>query len=328
MKYEPGTNRTLLVTADDFGIGPRTSRGILDLAQRGVVTSSVLLANSPYAGDAVREWRKRGCPLELGWHPCLTLDAPISDPERVPSLVGGDGRFLPLGQFLKRLIRGRIRSDEIEIEFRAQLRKYSDLVGESPANVNAHHHVHIFGPVGRALRTVLGELDAKPFLRRVVEPMRTLTGIRGARVKRFALTRFGRLAAKWQAAEGFPGAEWLLGITDPPFVHRDDFFAEWLAVAPGQRVELTCHPGLLDATIEGRDGSLTDGQLHRRQREYDLLSRPEFAEAVRTAGFQLVNASAFLDATRSSRASARPSPTSANTPRGESPRPRTARCDH
>ena len=121
----------------------------------------------------------------------------------------------------------------------------TSLVGEPPANVNAHHHVHIFGPVGRALRKVLGELEPKPYIRRVVEPVRTLTRIRGARIKRMALTRFGRKAAKRQAEGGFPGAEWLMGITDPPFVHRDGFFVEWLAAAPGSIVELTCR---VDAT--------------------------------------------------------------------------------
>ena len=275
------------MTADDFGIGPNTSRGILDLGQRGVVTSTVMLANSPYAEEGVAEWRKQGCPLELGWHPCLTLDAPILDAKLIPSLVGTDGRFLKLGAFLKRMVRGRIREDEIEAEFRAQFHRYLDLVGEPPANVNAHHHLHIFGPVGRALRAVLSEVEPRPFLRRVVEPMRTLTGIRGARIKRMALTRFGRNAAKCQAAEGFPGAEWLMGVTDPPYVHRDEFFAEWLAAAPGHRVELTCHPGLLDITLQGRDGSLADGQLHRRQREYQLLGRPDFDEAVAAAGFEL-----------------------------------------
>ncbi len=284
---EPETPRTLLVTADDFGIGPNTSRGILDLGQRGVVTSTVMLANSPYAEEGVAEWRIQDCPLELGWHPCLTLDAPILDARLIPSLVGTDGRFLKLGAFLKRLLRGQIREDEIEAEFQAQFHRYLDLVGEPPANVNAHHHLHIFGPVGRALRAVLGEVEAKPFLRRVVEPMSTLTGIRGARIKRLALTRFGRQAAKRQAAEGFPGAEWLMGITDPSYVHRDQFFAEWLAAAPGQRVELTCHPGFLDTTLDGRDGSLADGQLHRRQREYQLLNQPTFAEAVTKAGFDL-----------------------------------------
>ena len=34
--------RYLVVTADDFGIGPATSRGILDLAGEGLVTATVL----------------------------------------------------------------------------------------------------------------------------------------------------------------------------------------------------------------------------------------------------------------------------------------------
>ena len=70
----------MLVTADDFGIGPETSRGILDLAVKGVLTSTVLLVNSPYAAECVGMWRRAGGPIELGWHPCLTLDSPILSP--------------------------------------------------------------------------------------------------------------------------------------------------------------------------------------------------------------------------------------------------------
>src|SRR6185369_13232462 len=66
--------RYLVVTADDYGIGPATSQGILDLAAQGRVTCSVLIVNTDYAELAVRAWRQAGRPLELGWHPCLTLD--------------------------------------------------------------------------------------------------------------------------------------------------------------------------------------------------------------------------------------------------------------
>src|SRR5437879_4950211 len=65
--------RSLIVTADDFGIGPATSLGILDLAVQGLVTGTVLLVNSPYAEQAVRAWNQAGRPVELGWHPALTL---------------------------------------------------------------------------------------------------------------------------------------------------------------------------------------------------------------------------------------------------------------
>ena len=88
----PQDQRFLLVTADDFGIGPETSRGILELAARVSVTSTVLLVNSPFAAEAVALWRKAGRALEVGWHPCLTIDRPLLPPEQVPSLVNPDGQ--------------------------------------------------------------------------------------------------------------------------------------------------------------------------------------------------------------------------------------------
>src|SRR5262249_22575504 len=100
--------RTLVVVADDYGIGPETSRAILELAAEGIVTSTVLMVNSPYAPAAVRAWRAAGSALELGWHPVLTQDPPVAPPSRVPSLIGPDGCLWPLGQFLSRLYTYRL----------------------------------------------------------------------------------------------------------------------------------------------------------------------------------------------------------------------------
>jgi len=286
----PMTPRYLLVTADDFGIGVETSRGILDLAARGVVTSTVLLVNSPFAAESVALWRRLGGRPELGWHPCLTIDAPVLPPDRVPTLVDADGRFLPLGGFLKRLVRGRVSPTEVEAEFRAQYRRFLDLVGHPPANVNAHHHVHVFAPVGDALARVLAGQAPRPYLRRVAEPWRTLSRVPGARIKRAVLTRVGGRAARRQARADLPGNEWLLGVTDPPFVRAADFFPRWLRAAPGRVVELTCHPGYFDPTLDGRDGTAADGHLHRRPAEFDGLRDPRFRAAVAAAGFTLVPA--------------------------------------
>src|SRR6516225_4580447 len=119
--------RYLVVTADDFGIGLETSRGILDLAKSGRITASVLLVNSPHAESAVRAWRRAGSPVELGWHPCLTLDAPVLPPDQVPSLVMADGCFPRLALLIHRLWLRRIRPDEVEAEFAAQFRRFVDL---------------------------------------------------------------------------------------------------------------------------------------------------------------------------------------------------------
>lgn len=287
--------RYLLVTADDFGIGPATSRAILELAAEGLVTSTVLLVNSPHAADAVRAWRQAGrCP-ELGWHPCLTLDGPVAPPERVPTLLGADGRFRPLGAFSRALARGQIRPEDIATELQAQYERYHDLVGAPPTVVNSHHHVQVFSPVGAILRRVLAGQRPAPYVRRVGEPMRSLVRVRGARIKRAFLSVLGRRDARALARAGFPGNDWLAGVTDPPWTAHPDFLARWLRCMPGRVVELTCHPGHRDLTLVGRDCTLDDGQLERRTEETRRLREPGFVEACRQAGLVRVAPSCLRD---------------------------------
>jgi predicted glycoside hydrolase/deacetylase ChbG (UPF0249 family) len=286
------TKRFLIVTADDFGIGPATTQGILDLAVLGRVTATVLLVNSPYAPLAVRAWRQAGKPVELGWHPCLTLDAPVLPAERVPSLVDRQGRFWRLGPFMRRLFLGRIRSDEIEAELRAQYGRFCDLVDRRPTVVNSHHHVQVFPHVGSCLRRLLER--QLPYVRRIREPWSMIARVRGARAKRTFLSALGRRDARRQDQLGFPGNDWLAGITDPPWVADADFLVRWLHHLPGTVGELTCHPGHWDTTLVGRDCSMQDGQLQRRTREFELLREPSFPEACRRGGWTLVSPSALI----------------------------------
>lgn len=280
-----GGARYLIVTADDFGIGPATSRGILDLAGDGLVTCTVLLVNSPFAPDAVAAWRAAGQPLELGWHPCLTLDRPILPGAEVPSLVGPDGSFWPLGAFLRRLLRGAVRAKEIQTELTAQCQRFVELVGQWPTSVNSHHHVQIFPVVGRILLYVLGRCNPLPYVRRVREPWSMLAAIPGARTKRMVLSLLGRRDAALQAQLGFPGNDWLAGVTDPPCVKDAALLTHWLTRVPGDVVELTCHPGHHDETLRGRDATGADGQMQRRVDEFHLLSQPSFPQACHRAGF-------------------------------------------
>jgi predicted glycoside hydrolase/deacetylase ChbG (UPF0249 family) len=228
----------------------------------------------------------------------LTLDTPILPPGRVPSLVGPDGRFWPLGQFLRRLLRRRLCAEEMAAELRAQLHRFHDLVGFAPRLVNAHHHVQVFPPVGRILENLLSAQRPLPFFRRVREPWRLLATVPGARVKRGLLSLLGRRGARRLERAGFPGADWHAGITDPPCVADPDFFARWLRRTPGRVVELCCHPGHFDATLLGRDCTAHDGQQQRRVRERELLHQPGFLEACRRASFTLVSAADLYDGGR------------------------------
>src|SRR5262245_35036572 len=186
------TRRRLLVTADDFGIGPETTRGILELGELGVVTSTVMLVNSPYAHEAVQHWRDTRSRLEIGWHPCLTMDRPVLPADQVPTLVNAEGKFRSLGQFLLRLMLGKISDAQILNELTAQYRRYVDLMGAVPLNINGHHHIHIFSQVRHALLQILENQHPRPYLRYVQEPWQTLWSIAGIRLKRWLLTQAGR----------------------------------------------------------------------------------------------------------------------------------------
>ena len=289
-----GQQRNLIVTADDFGIGHATSEGILDAAQAGAVTASVLLVNSPHAESALRGWRQRNCPMELGWHPNLTLDRPILPPTRVPSLTGPDGLFWPLSSFMRRWLLGLLREEEIELELTAQLGRYFELVGQPPAIVNSHQHIAVFAPVGDILLYVLERFGCNPFFRRVRESWGTLLRVPGARVKRTVLNMLGRRLARAQDDRQHVGNDWLAGITDPKWVKKPGFFQNWLQKVPGSNIELMCHPGHLDPTLLGRDCQPGDGLLQRRVDELHLLRQPAFLEAVHAAGFTLTRPSQLI----------------------------------
>jgi predicted glycoside hydrolase/deacetylase ChbG (UPF0249 family) len=290
--------RTLLVIADDIGIGPNTTSGILHLAAQGVVTGSALLVNSPHAPEAVRRWRRSGAALELGWHPNLTLDAPLSPITQVRSLVRLDGMFWPLGAFLKRWFLGLLDPCEIEREWRLQLARFIALVGHAPTFVNCHQHVGLFAPIGEILLRLLSELPTRPYVRRVREPWAMLRQLPVARRKRALLGWLGRRLSRMQEAHGFPGNDWLAGIATPDWVADPDFFVQWLRSMPGDVVELMCHPGWLDPTLVGRDCTTTDGLQQQRVNELRWLGDPSFLDAVAAAGFRLRSPSHLVGAAR------------------------------
>lgn len=287
--------RALYVVADDFGIGPDTDRGILTVATAGRLTATVLLVNTPFADAAVRDWDRAGRPMAVGWHPNLTLDAPLLPPERVPTLVGPDGRFHRLGTFLKNALFGRLDPADVAAELTAQHRRFVELVGHPPLMVNSHQHVSLFPPVGRVLLEVLAaQPGPKPYVRRVREQRRLLWRIPAARLKRGVLSWFGRRHARRTAALGFPGADWLIGVTDPPATADDRFWTRWISHASGDAVELGCHPGFADETLLGRDVPGHKHDLARRVNELTLMLRDDFAAAVTAAGFRIASPNLFM----------------------------------
>jgi len=132
-----GTQRRLIVNADDFGLSEGVNRAILRTHERGIVTSVSLMIRQPHAASAVAG--SRAYPgLSLGLH-----------------LDFGEWRF-EAGEW-KPLYEVVVVDDAAAVaaEARHQIEEFRALVGRYPTHLDSHQHVHLNEPA----RTVALELS-------------------------------------------------------------------------------------------------------------------------------------------------------------------------
>ncbi len=132
--------RALIVNADDFGLSPGVTEGILEAHSRGIVTSASLMVRPATASDAVARSRAHpelslGLHFDLGewayrdeeWRPLYQV-APLDDEEAVLQ------------------------------EVRRQLESFRSLVGREPTHLDSHQHVHSRDPVLSVVRGLAADL--------------------------------------------------------------------------------------------------------------------------------------------------------------------------
>jgi predicted glycoside hydrolase/deacetylase ChbG (UPF0249 family) len=134
--------RRLIVNADDFGLTPGVSRGILRARRHGIVTSTTLLVTAEIDRGQLAEALDSG--MGLGLHVNLTLGQPLSG---APSLVDADGRFL---RDARRAAAGADVGD-VEREVQAQIERFQALTARSPTHLDTHHHVGLLAPVAEVV---------------------------------------------------------------------------------------------------------------------------------------------------------------------------------
>jgi predicted glycoside hydrolase/deacetylase ChbG (UPF0249 family) len=131
----------LIVNADDFGISEAVNHGIVEAHDRGIVTSTSLMATGDAFEHAVALARSRPR-LAVGVHLVLTEHRPLRGAAAVPSLVGPSGAFARhVKQLLIAALRGRISPAEARAELDAQIRRVRD-AGIAISHLDGHQHVH------------------------------------------------------------------------------------------------------------------------------------------------------------------------------------------
>jgi len=129
--------KRLIVNADDFGISAGVNQGILEANKHGIVTSTSLMVNMPYADEAVRMKKSLAPRLGLGLHLTLSWGKPILPAREVPSLVTSDGTF-PNAFDIRPWT---FKADHLRAEMTAQLQRFRDLTGEMPDHIDSHQFV-------------------------------------------------------------------------------------------------------------------------------------------------------------------------------------------
>jgi chitin disaccharide deacetylase len=153
------TEQRLVVNADDYGLTEGVSRGILRAHDKGIVTSTSVLALAP-GFDASTPWLKDVPTLGIGAHLALVgEDPPLLSSREIPSLVDNRGR-LPLSwkQFLVRAQRGAIDPDDVAREFAAQMERVAG-IGVPLTHVDTHQHLHLWPMVREAVVDVAARWD-------------------------------------------------------------------------------------------------------------------------------------------------------------------------
>lgn len=125
--------RKLIVNADDFGYSPGVTSGILYAHHYGIVTSTTIMVNSPFAKEASR-LAKKSPHLGIGLHLTLDMGKPILT--RQNSLTDANG-FFKKGKHL----RESAKKDDIQAELEAQLLLLLEW-GVSVTHIDSHHHMH------------------------------------------------------------------------------------------------------------------------------------------------------------------------------------------
>ena len=253
---------TLVVTADDLGLSPGVTRGILQAHREGIVRSTSLLVTFPSSEEGAALARRER-DLEIGLHLDLVGGTPVSDPAKVPTLVGDDGRFLRLAELTKRLFTRRVRAQEIATELRAQVERARGW-GVPALAWDSHRHVHLMPPVARVVGALARELGAR-WIRRARTP-RPSSSLKTAALH--ASTLVSELAYR-----GIPGNTWYLDLTTRR-PRLDATGVALLATLPGVG-ELGAHPGYVDDDLRR-----IDPVLGIREDDLELLIDPLLQEAL------------------------------------------------
>ncbi len=268
--------RRVVINADDFGLSPGVTAGILEAHAVGTVTSTSMMVGCPGWDDAVAKGRAAAS-LGIGLHFNILVGRPLTAARTLTDRRTGE--FLPLGALVRRALAGWLSGDEVEGECESQIAAIRK-TGISVTHIDSHRHTHCLPGVRRAVANVAAR-ERLP-LRRPVESGRWITDHASSWMHR-ALVGWS-----WRATSaGMPSTrapDNFMGISLQGGAHFLERFQTALDRLPDGSTEIMVHPGYVDGALR-----VIDGYTWPRERERWALTSATVRERLAKDDIALVS---------------------------------------
>lgn len=235
----------IVINVDDCGVHPAVGRAAAALAEAGAVTSASMVPGGPDAQAMAGVAGVAG--LDMGIHLDILRGRPVRHWQDVTTLVDERGGFLgSAGRLFARYAGGRLKHEQVEAEWRAQIERALDL-GVRPTHLSSHANVHAWPTLTR----MAGDLAARYTIRWLRTPDEcsevSRLDLSASRTK--FLNVCGLFDRKTQGVS-WPALAWgldagLSKFTPDRFADRVRRAADILG--PDSVIELCCRPGVIQA---------------------------------------------------------------------------------
>jgi predicted glycoside hydrolase/deacetylase ChbG (UPF0249 family) len=273
----------VIVNADDFGLTEGVNRAVARCFEAGSVSSTTLVVTGDAAEDAAQ--LATSMPgLGVGLHFNLTLGRPLSNPDRVASLVGAAGDFSSRSRLLMRWLLGTLDQAEIRSELETQVKRFRGLWPEM-SHVDSHQHVHMIPPVFEVVSNYCRE---RRLPMRIPWPRGSFQSRRdfSRRVRVGLLEQFVKINTR-SCAEGLSTNKAfasVFDICDSPGDISQAVYESLLESVHVTPFELMVHPAIVDRALR----NLTK-ICDYSEREFHLLSRKSILEMTERNDIHVVN---------------------------------------
>jgi len=265
----PADTKLLIIHADDLAIAHSEDAASLEALDKGYVTSASVIVPGPWLAE-VADYAKAHPDADLGLHLALTSEwntfrwGSVESKDKVPSLLDPSGALWPLTED----VRKKAKPAEVEREYRAQVQQ-ALAVGIHPTHLDTHMGSALVTPEIVAVYVKIAHEFHLPILAPRIpgDPLKLSAMLSEKDVMVDSVTIAGPSvsADKWK-----------------------DFYLDAIKnMKPGLN-EIIVHLGHDDAEMQAVMVDHPDYGSAWRQRDFDVVSSPEFKKALQDNHIVLV----------------------------------------